>query len=219
MIKKEFRLEELETEYTVLISRIEIHKNDLLLDEFFKIIKQLQNKYSKSIIQFFNTHIVLNDRHIQNAIYFAKKAFKKEINISNDVNIEFLLYLSANRQIKNAFKFLGITIEDLHSTKLHYCIVSESNRIMDINEDIIERLNSSTIKPDINLLDNYKLERIKNYFEISDSQIKTLINARNISTKPSLEDLNPEIIADIFNDLICEKMALLSLEGLRLELD
>ena len=64
---------------------------------------------------------------------------------------------------------------------------------------------------------NYdKYKRVKNYFKISDNQISVVLKTYglNLQTRtPSEEELVN--LFKVLNDLICEKMTLLSLEKIK----
>ncbi|MCK4384112.1 MAG: hypothetical protein KAW66_12505, partial [Candidatus Lokiarchaeota archaeon] len=61
-----------------------------------------------------------------------------------------------------------------------------------------------------------KFNRVKNYFEFNDNQILTVL--RSYGYKNDILDINSlnlESLYEVLNDLICEKMALLSLEKVK----
>ena len=60
-------------------------------------------------IQVFNLDKVVSLDHVVIAAYHANKAFINETNLSKTIDIEFLLYLSCQRQIKLAFETFGIS--------------------------------------------------------------------------------------------------------------
>ncbi len=216
MIQKEFSLSEPDLYYTVLINKINLNQDNLTIDSLFQIIEILQNKYKNSIIQFFNDFYVLNENHIFKSIYFVQKAFKKKECISNKQSIEFLLYLSTKRQIKIAIESFGIKDEDLEKGILNYCIVSSNYDINKINLDLLKNFNYDELEFNLNKKSFHHYNRIKNFFELSKNQIKTILNSMNL--KESTEDLKNVDINQLYialNDLICEKMVLLGLEAVK----
>jgi len=60
-------------------------------------------------IQAFDLTKVVSYNHIVIAAYHANKAFINKTNLSKSIDIEFLLYLSCQRQIKLAFETFGIS--------------------------------------------------------------------------------------------------------------
>ena len=229
MIIKHVDIKELNLTYFIGINQISIDlaklldktksKNqDHLLNVIFEIIDQIQNKYDVSAVQFFSQEYVLDQEHILNAIYFMEKAFLNNLNISNKKNIELLLYLATNRQIKVSLEAFGINDEDLKKGELLYCIISYKNNINEINEEIIHLLQATEVEMNLNSRSIEKFHKIKTFFEIRDNQIMTVLKSYGISNITN--DLMNVKIEDLYvalNDLICEKITLLSLEKFKLD--
>ncbi|TFF85453.1 MAG: hypothetical protein EU518_01115 [Promethearchaeota archaeon] len=213
MISEDFSLEEPRLNYSIIISTLELKKNIYSLDELFRIINEIQDKFEDTIIQFFNDEYVLNNKHIFYAIYFSEKAFKQRINISNKKSIEFLLYLAANRQIKIAIQSFGIKIQNLKRGILNLCIASQKDQVRDIYREIINLINIRELKTNFNIISKEKISKIRKFFEISDNQIFSILNSSNLDKITNIDEVDPSSINDAILDLICEKMALLSLEG------
>ncbi len=69
---------------------------------------------------------------------------------------------------------------------------------------------------DLNKKKYDKFKRVKDYFQISDNQISVVLKTYGLnllSKTPTKEDLIN--LYKVLNDLICEKMALLSLEKIK----
>ncbi len=222
MITKEFSIKDLNLKYYVGINQIKFNFNHFLefnaqnneikaLDLVFQKIGKIQRNFKDSVVQFFNDNYVVSQEHVFTACYFVQKAFYRKINISNGKNIEFLLYLSALRQIKNSIDAFGISIKDLKTNILSYCVITPINNLDEINEEIIRVFNANEIETMINEKSLEKYDRIKNFFNISRNQIKSIINSYGIKTKEK-DSGGLETLFLAMHDLICEKMALLSLE-------
>ena len=221
MIVKEFTIDNLSMKYHVGINQIKfnfldiIDSNKLINEEdglnfLFNLIDTIQSKFKDSVVQFFKTKYMLNPEHVFVACYFVQKAFYHNINISNTKNIELFLYLSAKRQIKNGIDAFGISTEDLKSSILTYCIISPDNNLNQINKEIIQRLNASEIETNLELIDNEKCNAIKGFFELSNNQINTVLKSYGKAGDQETKVLNNQVLA--IQDLICEKMSILSLE-------
>ena len=218
MIVKNFNITELELTYFIGINRIKINANVYTIDQLFELSDKIQNKYSDSILQFFNENYILNTEHIFNACYFSLKAFHYKKNISNKKEIEFLLYLATKRQIKSAINDVGINNSNIQNGIVNYCIVSYVDNVSVINNAIKEALNANEIKFTLTQENADKFKIIKEHFEISDEQIKIILNSYGI--KKDIEVLLKENIHSLYsvlNELICEKMALLSLEKIAID--
>lgn len=213
MIEKEFHLEGENMSYSVILNTLKLNER-YSIDVIFDIINNLQDKYEDSIIQFFNDEYIINQKHIFYAVYFSQKAFQQNINISNKLSIEFLLYLAANRQIKIAIESFGISNYDIENGSLNVCIASHKKQVMQIYKELLQLLNVEEIIPKFKEISTEKIQKIKQFYEISKNQISTILSSldsRNITEIGEVEKLN--IIADVCLDLIREKMTLLSLEG------
>ena len=229
MIIKEFNISDLNLKYFIGINQISIDVAKLLdehklenqtqvLDVIFDVIEKVQHTFEESTIQFFSNEYVLDQNHIFNASYYMIKAFIHNLNISNKKNIELLLYLATKRQIKIGIEAFGIKYLDVKKGKLLYCIISHEKNIYEINEEILKILHAKETSFDLNHKSFDKFDSVKNFFEITDNQIITVLKSyaiRNINKEPTSYKLEDLYLA--LNDLICEKMTLLSLERIKID--
>ncbi|MHA1805765.1 MAG: KEOPS complex subunit Cgi121 [Promethearchaeota archaeon] len=218
MIVEEFYIEDLDLLYFVGLCQLDLQKSNLDLDSAFKVIDSIQKKNNQVVIQLFNDEYILNEDHVYSAIYFVQKAFANNTNISQSKNIEFLLYLSANRQIINALKYFGVTNELLLKKRIPCCIISSENNCEKIMKEVEEQFKTKECDVKFESLTSNKLEKIKNFYKFNKEQIKIILESHGIK-QGSLNTLysEPEIAEKVLLDLICEEMALLSLEKVSLE--
>ncbi|MFX1571264.1 MAG: KEOPS complex subunit Cgi121 [Promethearchaeota archaeon] len=228
MITKRFNIKEINLSYFVGINQINFNLSQFLtffridneedaLYHLFELTQSLQNTYKGSIIQFVKNEYLLNENHLFTACYYMQKAFYYNTNISNKKNIEILLYLSANRQIIKGIETFGINIKDLRKGDLLFCIISQSNNIEKINSEIISLLKVKEIDLAVNSLSHEKLIAIKEFYDISDKQFFSILNSYGIKLgekKNTNIDLGSTALA--LYDLICEKMALLNIEKIKI---
>ncbi len=221
MIVKEFNIQDLNLHYYVGIYQIKINldrfiatdkidNKEKILNQFFNIIKEIQDKYENSVVQFIKDKYILNQDHIFTACYYLEKAFLQNKNISNKKNIELLLYLATNRQINKSIKGFGIDYSDLNKDKLTYCIISPQNNLNNIYVNLSSVLLAEEEEFTINDQSNTKINLIQEYFEISDNQLNSVLKSYGIITHNS--DLSLSSVVSALYDLICEKMALLYVE-------
>jgi len=213
MIKEEFSFKDPYLHYYVGLNQIRLLQEVFELDRLIQITSILQTQFSETVIQFFNDKYVLNQNHIFQAIYFALKAFKEKKNISNKENIEILLYLSCNRQIKVALDSFGLKQNNLGTKKLSYCILSDKDNIQEINDELFKLLKPENLTLTINSVSKDKYNRIRDFYEITNLQLKTVLNSYNIIVNSSLTDISLDKLYLGLEDLICERMASLSLEN------
>jgi len=70
-------------------------------------ISKFLDKYKKT--QIFDVSLFISKRHIEHCIQQALKAFAQKRNISRSVQLEFLLCLTAEKQVKKALEKAQIT--------------------------------------------------------------------------------------------------------------
>ncbi len=213
MIIREYNIDDLKLKYHVFINQIKLNDNRNTLNKLITLMDDLSKEYEGTVFQFFNDSYLLNQEHVFSACYFLQKAFHNGINISNNKSIEFLLYLATNRQIKVSIGAFGIRDDDLNEGLLSYCVISQLDNFNDISAKILQELNAFEAKITINDQTVEKFDRVKGYFKISDNQILSVLNSYGIKDFDMSQitgSLN--ILFKALHDLICEKMALLSLE-------
>ncbi len=223
MIVKEFKIEEINLNYFVGINQVEFDSDYIFqtqgvideketLDLFFKTISELQSRYTNSIVQFFKEIYILNQDHIFLACYYLQKAFFNHKNISNKKEIELLLYLSTNRQISKSIQALGIEYSDIRKGNLLYCIISSTNNLHKLNNELLKVLKAKEKELTINNVSYEKINLIQEFYEISEEQITCILNSYGKDSKCGTSHLNSKFSA-LF-DLICERMVLLSIANI-----
>jgi len=214
MIIKKFEIKEREITYYVGINQLKINPQSFTLTQFFKIIEEKKN--NDLVIQIFNNTHVLNSEHVFNACYFLQKAFLNNINISNKKNIELLLYLAVNRQIKIAIQDFGMNEDQFNTGLINLCIISSKDDLDLINREIEKSLNANKLKLTLDKYSLKKYEMVKKYFNISDNQINSILNSYGTKLNAKIRDKDIPVLYLSLNDLICERMTLLSLERVTL---
>jgi len=202
--------------YYVGINQIEIDPKEVQIKELVELIEVIQSNHEDTVLQFFNDRYILNSEHVLHACYFAQKAFYTKNNISNKKNLELLLYLAAKRQIKLSLECFGVINYNFQNRRISFCIISSEDNFKQVNIEINRHLHSKDISLNFEDLSIDKFNRIKKYFEFSDNHILTVL--RSYGYKNDILDINSlklESLYEVLNDLICEKMALLSLEKRR----
>ncbi len=213
---KEFSITSLDLNYFVGLNQIKLNNKEFELNQLFELIEELQTSYRNSIIQFFSDKYIINQDHVFTACYYVQKVFLYNINISKKANIELFLYLAANRQITPSIEAFGVSEINLETKILSFCIISPNDNITEMNKTLIKNLEAEEIYLTLNNKTIEKFKRIKNYFEINDNQIMSVLKSYGLRNKDITlmnGSLDNHILA--LNDLIFEKMALLSLEKVK----
>jgi tRNA threonylcarbamoyladenosine modification (KEOPS) complex Cgi121 subunit len=202
--------------YYIGINQIEIDPNEVQINKLVELIEVIESHYEETFLQFFNDKYILNPEHILNACYFAQKAFYTKNNISNKKNLELLLYLAAKRQIKLSLEFFGVNLYNIKNNTISFCIISPKDNIQQLNIEINNYLLSKDIRLNLGNLSIDKFKIIKKYFEFSDNQILTVLKSYGYKNDTlDINSLKLENLYQALNDLIREKMVLLSLEKRR----
>ena len=202
--------------YHIGINQIEIDPKEIQLKELVESIEVIQSQHDDTVLQFFNDEYILNQEHVLNACYFVQKAFYTKSNISNKMNLELLLYLATKRQIEQSLECFGVNNYNLHNKRISFCIISLKDNIQQVNIEINSYLHSKDIGLNLGNFSIDKVKIVKKYFEFSDNQVLTVLKAYGHENDIiDINFLNLESLYEALNDLICEKMALLSLEKRR----
>jgi len=202
--------------YYVGINQIEVDPKDVQIYKLVELIEVIQSHHEDTVLQFFSDKYILSPEHILHACYFVQKAFYTKKNISNKKNLELLLYLAANRQIKLSLECFGVNYYNLYDKRISFCIISLKDNIQQINIEINNYLHSKDIRLNLGNLSIDKFKIVKKYFEFSDNQILTVLKAYGYKNDTvDINSLNVERLYEAMNDLICEQMAFLSLEKRR----
>jgi len=159
------------------------------VDKFFILVKE---KTGNACVQFFDAELVAGWQHLYFAALNAVNAFRNKLNISNNLGIEILLYASAQRQITEAVRLIGI---HPNSRKVAVVIVgntrSEASSLLSV---ISALLTQSTQDDGLLELTDDKGEDIKRLFEISDIELEAKVEKED-GEKEALIDLVIEHVA------------------------
>jgi tRNA threonylcarbamoyladenosine modification (KEOPS) complex Cgi121 subunit len=162
-------------------------------DAFFKDIKE---KTQDVCVQFFDAKLVAGQEHLRFAALNSLNAFRNKLNISSSLAMETLLYASAQNQISNAIKLLGIK----HNSRQVAVLImagsqDKASRTLDIiSKSLPGKRDDSVIK-----LSSKKINGFKKLFRISNLELDTKTEGKGSEKEALL-------------DLVIEHMALLATE-------
>lgn len=163
------------------------------IDDIDRLFADVKAEIGRACVQFFNADLVAGQDHLHFAALNALTAFKNEVNISNGLAMETLLYASAQRQIKDALKLMGVSPD---SKRVAVLILAETqNQGTTILESVSKLLQG---------------KRDDSVVEFSREKIKSIVKLFGISTlefetKIDKKDEEREALLD----LVIEHMALL----------
>lgn len=161
------------------------------IEEFLKKVQK--KKISNVEVQFFDGRLVASWQHLYFAALNALTAFINEENISKSVAVETMLYASAQRQIRKAVKFLGITSK---ASEIAVLIIGESLSEVKSTLQTISTFTNMCRDDAVLELSEKKKVTIQKAFGISDLELKTVMDGDCLETA--------------LTNLVIERMALLA---------
>lgn len=147
------------------------------------------------IVQVFDAESIAGWQHIYFAVINAIAAFRAEANITRNLSIEILLYVSGQDQINRAFQTVGVRDS---TQKIGLVVVASSKgRVIAIQEDFQKRFDLRREDSSLAVESEGKIRHLKQIFSIDEREIDTLRGGR----------LDQE---EILRGLIIERGALLA---------
>ncbi len=159
------------------------------VNRFFLLVKE---KTGNACVQFFDAKLVAGWQHLYFAVLNAVTAFKNRLNISNNLGIEILLYASAQRQIKEAVRLMGIRPD---TRMVAVVVVANTRKEASSFLRLISPLLTGSIQDDGLLeLTEDKVEDVKRLFGISDVELEAKMENEE-DEKEALRELVIEHVA------------------------
>jgi len=124
-------------------------------------------------IQFFDAELIATQEHLYFAVLNALQTFKNKTNLSKSPAMETMLYTSAQRQIQKAIERCGIRPK---TKNMALIIIGDDPKQI---ENALEAITKSVgTEPEMSVLEITKPKetKIKKAFEITDEELKILIN-------------------------------------------
>jgi len=162
---------------------------DVKVNDIHGTLGMLDELAAGAKYQLFDAGKVAGPDHIYYAAANADYAMSNGINISNNLNVETLLYAACENQINKAIEFLGVSKT---TETLAVAIFSEKDQ-SSLAEEIAAHL--GTVDDSVLDITPEKYESIKGLYEITETAIETVGSDKNKA----------------ITSLIAEKGALLSL--------
>jgi tRNA threonylcarbamoyladenosine modification (KEOPS) complex Cgi121 subunit len=159
-------------------------------EEFLKTITA--EKRSDVSVQFFNADLVATWQHLYFAALNALLAFRNRENISRSLEVEVILYASAERQIRKAIEFMGVKRS---SANIALVLIAKKPESATIALSAVTKCIGSEPDETVLKLSKEKTKLIRKAFDISKTEIETVAEKNQIG--------------QALVDLVIEKMALL----------
>jgi KEOPS complex subunit Cgi121 len=143
-------------------------------DELISLSSTLTRE--STVVQFFNPSLIAGPFHLLSAAQNAINAVRGDYAISRSLNVEIIVYASAQRQIERAFETMGV--EDDLETIAVVVINGRKDSVQDCIEQLFNEIGSD-IEPAFSH-DRKQMIRIMEVFEVSDTELRTFTDSDNI---------------------------------------
>ncbi len=160
------------------------------IDKFFQTLK---NEADDTHVQLLDASLVAGYEHLQFAVLNALNAFAGRVGISSNLAIEIILYASAQRQIKEAFRLMGVQPS---TEKVAVVILARTEEQASRRLEAVSQLVGGKRDDRVIDLTMDKLEGIKKLFRISSVELEAKAKRRGLDKQ-------------VLVDLVIEHMALL----------
>jgi tRNA threonylcarbamoyladenosine modification (KEOPS) complex Cgi121 subunit len=158
------------------------------IEGFFQTLK---NEVDDTHVQLLDASLVAGYEHLQFAVLNALNAFAGHVGISSNLAIEVILYASAQRQIKEAFRLIGL---QLSTRKVAVVVLARTEEQASRTLRAVLRLIGGQRDDRVIDLTEDKLEGIKKLFGISSVELESKARRRGLE-KQALVDLVIEHMA------------------------
>lgn len=154
-------------------------------------LEQFNAKKGDATIQLFDVTNIAGPQHLYFAAVNALNAFAKKTNISNNLEVEALLYASAQRQITKAVEMLGLKNE---TSEIGVLILTENLAQKKDWIRLVTNLIPGKRDDSILTLTDKKVKNVKNMFGISELEFEACLK-KDGTEKEALVDLVIERMA------------------------
>ncbi|MCK5627837.1 hypothetical protein KAI12_00075 [Candidatus Bathyarchaeota archaeon] len=161
------------------------------IEDFIKRVRREKAAYTS--VQFFDASLVATWEHLYFAVLNSLAAFKNGLSISKNLEMEILLYASAQRQIEKAIKRIGIKQENPD-----VAVVIVGEKLQSITHASLEISRELGLRPTEAVLElsTEKIQKIQQAFAVTEKELETVMKRDNLGRT--------------LVDLVIERMALLS---------
>jgi len=153
------------------------NEHELSKDDFVNLASRLVD--GLLIVQFIRPDFIAGAEHLLSASQNALNAWKGEYMISRNLDIEVVLYASAQRQIDDAFQDMG-TVDGLETVAL--VVMGESKKSVN---DCISRVQES-VGPEISSpfkVTEERFQRVREHFDITDTEIEAITTSKDLQDR------------------------------------
>ena len=170
------RLITTDEEFCIGISENE-NTNHLNTDELLEIAKDLSGMVLA--LQFFDSSMIIDELHLLSSAQNAVHAMQGEYMIARGLDVELVVYSSAQRQIGVALEVMGI--KDNLSSLGVVCIDKDESKVRACLEEVSSRVGSIVFPMFIPTSE--KVKSLMNAFDVSDEELKQFTEENDLASR------------------------------------
>ncbi|MBY8998841.1 MAG: hypothetical protein KGD60_14025 [Candidatus Thorarchaeota archaeon] len=173
------RIEQLEDESNgEVIGITELHNsNNLKQDELIQLANSLSS--DSLTIQLMNGLLIADETHLLSAAQNAINAKKGEYMLSRSLDVEIIVFASAQRQIGRALDALGV-YDGLDEIAV-VVVGTDTSSVEDSIQDLAGKIGREVIPAFA--VTNERIDRIKDHYQISDKEIGAISDSDKIESQ------------------------------------
>ena len=173
------RIEQLEDESNgEVIGITELHNsNHLQQDELIQLANSLSS--DSLTIQLMNGLLIADETHLLSAAQNAINAKKGEYMLSRSLDVEIIVFASAQRQIGRALDALGV-YDGLDEIAV-VVVGTDTSSVEDSIQDLAGKIGREVIPAFA--VTNERIDRIKDHYQISDKEIGAISDSDKIESQ------------------------------------
>jgi tRNA threonylcarbamoyladenosine modification (KEOPS) complex Cgi121 subunit len=162
----------------MVVGIAELHNsNNLKQQELLQLATSMSNEILT--VQLLNGQLIANEIHLLSAIKNAIKAQQGGYMISRSLDVEVIVFASAQRQIGRALEDLGV-YDELEELAL-VVIGTDSSKVEHSIKELADAIGAEVI-PSFRVSED-RIERVKQHFQIGDKEINALSDSDTLQSK------------------------------------
>jgi tRNA threonylcarbamoyladenosine modification (KEOPS) complex Cgi121 subunit len=173
------RIEQLEDENNVeVIGITELHNsNHLKQDELIQLAKSLSS--GSLAVQLLNGLLIADETHLLSAVQNAINAKRGDYMLSRSLDVEIIVFASAQRQIGRALDELGVYdgLDEIAAV----VVGPDTSVVEDTIRDLTGKIGNEVIPAFA--ATNERIERIKDHYQINDKEIRAISDSDKIESQ------------------------------------
>jgi len=164
---------------------------EVKLEDVNRFFQAVKDKTENACVQFFDASLIAGWEHLHFAVLNTLNAFKSKANISSSTAMETLLYASAQRQIKEAVRLIGIKPSTRHVAVL---IIAKTPGQAESVLRVVSQLLGGRPDDSVVELTDAKTDGVRKLFDLSNAELESKLQREGFE-KQALVDMVIEHMA------------------------